>query len=45
MTRNEDTETKICDTCKWQDKTQAQCYDGHLQYDGKQNCEGYEVTE
>ena len=32
-----------CAVCKWNDPEQAQCYDGHLQYNGKQNCEGHEV--
>jgi hypothetical protein len=32
----------ICEICKWYDENNAQCYDGHLQYNKKTECEGYE---
>lgn len=32
----------ICKACRWYDATQAQCFDGHLQYDGRLKCEGFE---
>ena len=32
----------ICLSCKWRDHNNAQCYDGHLQYKCRQECDGYE---
>jgi hypothetical protein len=32
----------ICKACRWYDLTTAQCYDGHLQYNGRLKCEGFE---
>jgi hypothetical protein len=34
-------ETK-CLTCRWRDRDNVQCFDGHLQYSGRINCEGFE---
>ncbi len=31
----------ICKPCKWYDPTRSQCYDGHLQYSGKIECDGF----
>lgn len=39
MTENK---SRICLTCKWMDVYNAQCFDGHLQYQKKCECEGYE---
>jgi hypothetical protein len=33
---------RICLSCKWRDHNNAQCYDGHLQYKCRQECDGYE---
>jgi hypothetical protein len=33
----------ICKACRWYDMTQPQCFDGHLQYSGKLECEGFET--
>lgn len=35
----------ICTSCKWMDVYNVQCFDGHLQYDGKLECEGYEQSD
>ncbi len=32
-----------CLSCRWRDVNNAQCFDGHLQYNGKLECEGFEV--
>ncbi len=32
----------ICKPCKWYDPTKAQCFDGHLQYSGKIECDGFD---
>lgn len=32
----------ICKACRWYDKDNAQCFDGHLQYEGKIKCDGFE---
>jgi hypothetical protein len=34
----------ICKKCRWYDRDNAQCYDGHLQYSGKQECEGFKLA-
>ena len=34
-----------CLFCKWQDRNNAQCFDGHLQYPHKKDCEGYTYSE
>jgi hypothetical protein len=34
-------ETK-CLTCRWRDRDNVQCFDGHLQMPNKKECEGYE---
>ena len=33
---------RICLSCKGRDRNNAQCYDGHLQYKCRQECDGYE---
>lgn len=35
----------ICLSCKWEDARNAQCYDGHLQYEHRQKCESYSKSE
>ena len=35
----------ICKACRWYDPTTAQCFDGHLQYDGRLKCEGFECPQ
>ena len=35
----------ICKACRWYDPTTAQCFDGHLQYDGRLKCEGFECSQ
>ena len=32
-----------CLSCRWRDVNNAQCFDGHLQYNGKLECEGFET--
>ena len=39
MVDEQNKELGICETCKWFDCTQAQCFDGHLQF--KKECESY----
>lgn len=39
MVDKQNKELGICETCKWFDCTQAQCFDGHLQF--KKECESY----
>lgn len=34
-----------CLFCRWQDRERAQCFDGHLQYPHKKDCEGYTYSE
>jgi hypothetical protein len=34
-----------CLFCRWQDREHAQCFDGHLQYPHKKDCEGYTYSE
>ena len=31
-----------CLYCRWRDVNNAQCFDGHLQYSGKTECDGFE---
>ena len=31
-----------CLSCRWRDVNNAQCFDGHLQYSGKTECDGFE---
>ena len=31
-----------CLSCRWRDRDNVQCYDGHLQLPNKKECEGYE---
>lgn len=31
-----------CLTCRWRDRDNVQCYEGHLQMPNKKECEGYE---
>lgn len=42
MTDNRD--LPICKACRWYSCSMAQCFDGHLQYSGKQECEGFECS-
>lgn len=32
---------EICYNCKWFDHNNFQCFDGHGQYEQKENCEGF----
>ena len=32
----------ICKSCAWYDPARPQCFDGHLQYSGKTECDGFE---
>lgn len=32
----------ICKSCRWYDPAHPQCFDGHLQYSGKTECDGFE---
>lgn len=41
MDKSKDEKTFICSFCKWRDKENAQCFDGHLQYDSKIKCDGF----
>ena len=34
-----------CLTCRWRDRDNVQCYDGHLQMPNKKECEGYEFAD
>ena len=31
-----------CLSCRWRDRDNVQCFDGHLQLPNKKECEGYE---
>lgn len=33
-----------CLSCRWRDRDNVQCYDGHLQTENKKECEGYECS-
>lgn len=30
----------LCKMCQWYDGTRAECYDGHIQFRGKKDCDG-----
>ena len=32
----------ICSVCRWRDVNNFQCFDGHGQYNGKVECDGFE---
>jgi hypothetical protein len=34
-----------CLFCRWQDRNNAQCFDGHLQRPHIKECEGYEFAD
>lgn len=34
-----------CLSCRWRDRDNVQCYDGHLQTENKKECEGYEYSD
>ncbi len=34
-----------CLFCRWRDINNVQCFDGHLQYPRKKDCEGYTYSE
>ena len=43
MTDNRD--LPICKSCRWRDRDNVQCFDGHLQMPNKKECEGYEFAD
>lgn len=40
-----ETDYTKCLSCRWRDRDNVQCYDGHLQMPNKKECEGYEYSD